>query len=144
MKIVSMTKEHLEGVLVVENNSFTNPWSEESFLSELEKETSINLVALKDEKVVGYAVLSTVLDEGDLLDIAVDENFRRQKIASALFEKIFETALERKLSFITLEVRESSVPAIKLYQSRGFETVGIRKNYYHKPTENAVLMTKYF
>ena len=144
MKIVSMTKEHLEGVLVVENNSFTNPWSEESFLSELEKETSINLVALKDEKVVGYAVLSTVLDEADLLDIAVDENFRRQKIASALFEKIFETALKRKLSFITLEVRESSVPAIKLYQSRGFETVGIRKNYYHKPTENAVLMTKYF
>ena len=85
-----------------------------------------------------------MLDEGNLLDIAVDEKYRRQGIARKLFKELFKVADEKKLSFITLEVRESSTPAISLYEAHGFERVGVRKNYYSKPTENAVLMTKYF
>ncbi|MBQ8056754.1 MAG: ribosomal protein S18-alanine N-acetyltransferase [Ruminococcus sp.] len=144
MIICKMTQEHLCGVMEVEHNSFTHPWSENSFMDEINKDSSFCYVALQNDTVVGFAVLETVLDEGNLLDIAVDEKHRRQGVARELFKELFKVADEKKLSFITLEVRESSIPAISLYEAHGFEKVGVRKNYYSKPTENAVLMTKYF
>lgn len=144
MIICKMTQEHLCGVMEVEHNSFTHPWSENGFVDEIEKESSFCYVALQNDTVVGFAVLETVLDEGNLLDIAVLEKYRRKGVARALFNELLKVADEKKLSFITLEVRESSMPAISLYEAHGFEKVGVRKNYYSKPTENAVLMTKYF
>lgn len=144
MIICKMTHEHLNGVMEVEHNSFTHPWTKSGFIDEMEKESSFCYVALDNDTVVGFAVLETVLDEGNLLDIAVDEKHRRQGIARELFKELLKVADEKKLSFITLEVRESSTPAISLYEAHGFERVGVRKNYYSKPTENAVLMTKYF
>ncbi len=139
-----MEKEHLSGVLKVEESCFTHPWSKESFESELSKSESFKFVALENDEVVGFAILEIVLDEGNLLDIAVDVNHRRKGVARALFEKMLEIAKEKDLSFITLEVRSSSAPAIALYEAMGFEKVGVRKNYYSKPTEDALLMTKYF
>lgn len=144
MIIKRMTQEHLSGVMAVESSSFTHPWSENSFMDEINKDSSLCYVALADDIVVGFAVLETVLDEGNLLDIAVLEKYRRKGVARALFNELLKVADEKKLSFITLEVRESSIPAISLYEAHGFEKVGVRKNYYSKPTENAVLMTKYF
>ncbi len=144
MIVTNMEESHLLEVMEVENSSFTNPWSKESFCEELKKESSYKFVALVGDMVVGFAILDTVLDEGNLLDIAVCENFRRKGVANALISRLFEVASEKDLSFITLEVRESSSPAIALYEKSGFEKVAVRKNYYHKPTENAVLMTKYF
>lgn len=144
MIVENMTDLHLSQVVEIEEKSFTHPWSRESFSEELRKPNSFKFVALMDEKVVGFAILDTVLDEGNLLDIAVDENYRRNGIGRLLMNKLFEVASEKKLSFITLEVRESSLPAISLYEAFGFERVGVRKNYYSKPNENALLMTKYF
>lgn len=144
MIIKVMEEKHLSGVLSVEQKSFTHPWNENSFLEEIKKENSFCFVALENDNVVGFAVLEVVLDEGNLLDIAVDESYRRKGIARELFKELLKVAEEKKLSFITLEVRESSIPAISLYEAHGFEKVGVRKNYYSKPLENAVLMTKYF
>ncbi|MBQ8538848.1 MAG: ribosomal protein S18-alanine N-acetyltransferase [Ruminococcus sp.] len=144
MIIENMSAEHLSSVLKIEEESFSNGWSEQSFCDELKKENSYKFVAVENDEVLGYCVLETVLDEGNLLDIAVSQKHRRKGIAKKLFEKMFEVAYSKKLSFITLEVRESSIPAISLYKALGFETVAVRKNYYSKPTENAVLMTKYF
>lgn len=144
MKVCRMTQLHLDEVLCIEERSFTHPWSKESFSEELEKQGSYKLVALESNKVVGFAVLDTVLDEGNLLDIAVDENYRRKGVARLLMNELFKVAEEKSLSFITLEVRESSLPAIALYETFGFERVGMRKNYYSKPGENALLMTKNF
>ena len=139
----NMTKEHLCAVLSIERDSFTHPWSEGAFVSELEKDSAYCIVATIDDKVVGYAVLGIVLDEGSLLDIAVDKAYRRQGVAKALFDKMSEIAKDCKLSFITLEVRSSSAPAISLYNAMGFERVAVRKNYYSSPVEDAVLMTKF-
>ena len=144
MIIINMEKEHLSGVLKVEESCFTHPWSKESFESELSKSESFKFVALEKDEVVGFAILDIVLDEGNLLDIAVDEKHRRKGVAKKLFEKMLEKAQEKDLSFITLEVRSSSAPAISLYEAMGFERVGVRKNYYSRPTEDALLMTKYF
>lgn len=144
MIIKSMTKQHLGAVLNIERDSFTHPWCESAFVAELEKDQSCCFVATINDEVVGYAVLSIVLDEGSLLDIAVDKAHRRQGVAKGLFDKMFDIAKDNKLSFITLEVRGSSAPAISLYNAMGFEKVAVRKNYYSQPTEDAVLMTKYF
>jgi len=139
-----MQEQHLDAVLDIEENSFSHPWSRVSFEDELKKENSYVFVALEDEKVIGYCVMNVVLDEGNLLDIAVDKNHRRSGVAKELFYKLFEVASEQKLSFITLEVRVSNEGAIKLYDALGFTQVAVRKNYYSKPSEDAVLMTKYF
>ncbi|MBQ8859751.1 MAG: ribosomal protein S18-alanine N-acetyltransferase [Ruminococcus sp.] len=144
MIVEKMTESHLNEVVKIEEKSFTNPWSRESFYEELLKPLSFKFVALENGKVVGFAVLDTVLDEGNLLDIAVDESYRRNGVGRILMNALFEVAKEKSLSFITLEVRESSSPAIALYEAFGFERVGMRKNYYSKPNENALLMTKYF
>lgn len=144
MIVEKMTESHLNEVVKIEEKSFTNPWSRESFYEELLKPLSFEFVALENGKVVGFAVLDTVLDEGNLLDIAVDESYRRLGVGRILMNELFKVANEKSLSFITLEVRESSSPAIALYEAFGFERVGMRKNYYSKPNENALLMTKYF
>lgn len=144
MIIKKMEKEHLSAVVDIEQNSFTHPWSITSFEEELCKQNSHLFVAIDNDTVVGYAVMSTVLDEGSLLDIAVDENYRRKGVAKALFDKLLDVAKEKELAFITLEVRASNKSARALYEALGFECIAVRKNYYSKPSEDAVLMTKYF
>ena len=144
MIIEKMTNEHLPMVMSIERESFTHPWSEESFRSELNKPNSHLFVATENGEVLGYVVLDLVLDEGSLLIIAVDEKHRRKGIAKAFFSELEKTAREKQLSFITLEVRASNESAINLYASQGFTKVAVRKNYYSKPLEDAVLMTKYY
>jgi ribosomal-protein-alanine N-acetyltransferase len=84
----------------------------------------------------------TVLDEGNITNIAVEKSYRRKNGGRMLVQAIVNEANARKLSFLTLEVRLSNLPAIKLYESCGFARVGLRKNYYEHPREDALLMTK--
>ncbi len=144
MKIIKMTKEHLSSVLKLEESIFSSPWREKAFLEELEKDSSYSFLAVCDDEIIGYCVMSTVLDEGSLLLIAVKEDYRRQGVAKALINKLYEVASKKELSFITLEVRVSNESAIRFYEKEGFEKVAQRKHYYSRPIEDAVLMTKYF
>lgn len=139
-----MTKEHIDAVLDIERRSFTHPWTKSSFESAIDNDSAYFFVACDGEKVVGYIGLETVLDEGSLTMLCVDSEYRKQGIAQKLMNALFDTAVSLKLAFVTLEVRESNIPARSLYAKLGFETVAVRKAYYSKPVENAVLMTKYF
>ena len=141
MRIAHMTAEHVPQVAALEKVCFSDPWSEKSVASELENPLSCWLVALDGETVAGYVGSQTVLDETDMMNIAVHPDFRRQGIARALIAELTAKAGENKLAFVTLEVRESNAPAIALYTGAGFAPVGKRKNFYSNPTENAVLMT---
>ena len=85
-----------------------------------------------------------VLDEGDICNVAVFDKFRRRGVATALIQHLVDYAVENQLSFITLEVRESNMGAQKFYETMGFETIGIRKNFYDNPKEHAILMNKTF
>lgn len=144
MQIEKMTSEHLNEVCDIEINSFTHPWSRDSINAEIQNNNTIKYVAIENEKVVGYILLNYVLDEGYLLNVAIDHSFRNQGVATMLFEKIFQEALNMKLSFITLEVRNANIAAINLYKKLGFNEVSRRKDYYHNPVEDAILMTKKF
>ena len=132
---------HVSGIHAIEVECFSDPWPEQSIISQLPDNNHIFLVALDGEAVIGYVGMMYVLDEGYISNVAVTAPYRRQKIADRLINTLIDRANERNLSFVTLEVRESNAPAQTLYAKHGFEVVGLRKNYYTKPKENAVLMT---
>lgn len=128
----------------IEEQSFVHPWSLRSIEQLLEDPNTLVLVAESEEKTVAYAGVNTVVDEGYITNIAVLPAFRGQRIAYALLGKLIEEAKALQLSFVTLEVRPSNKPAVRLYEYFGFIKAGERKNYYTQPTENALLLTKYF
>ena len=140
INIENMKAEHINEVENIEKICFAHPWSRADLEQQLNLDTSHFVVATVDEKVVGYMGLQIFCGEGYVTNVAVLPEYRRQGIAKMLIEK----QLQNEMSFITLEVRESNENARSLYSKFGFIKVGERKNYYSEPTENAILMTKYF
>lgn len=139
MTIVPMAECHLKALAAIENACFHAPWSEKMLREELGK--GIFLVTERDGQAVGYVGCQTVLDEGYITNVAVSPDCRRQGIARALIAELTAQAHTAELTFVTLEARASNAPAIALYEGAGFVRVGVRKNFYTAPTEDAVLMT---
>lgn len=144
-RIVPMTAAHLPQAAALEKLCFpADPWSEALFQAALDNpSTAILLAEGTDGTILGYAVLSVVLDEGNLDNIAVAPDCRRQGVADALLSVLTGFGREH-LALLMLEVRASNGPAIALYEKHGFITVGRRKNYYDAPREDAILMTLEF
>lgn len=138
-----MREEDVEGVLLVENRSFTIPWSRRMFLDELNNPLVLYFVATYDATVVGYAGIWIIADEGHITNIAVDPSWRRQQIATELIQKITNIADGNKLRGLTLEVRAGNTPAISLYKGFGFRVEGRRKAYYRDTQEDALVMWCY-
>lgn len=142
--LTTMTAEHIPQIAALEKTCFSHPWSEELLRQALWNEAAAIVVAEgEDGTVLGYAGVSTVLDEGYIDNVAVNPRFRRQGVADELIAALARFG-RAKLAFLTLEVRASNAPAIALYRKHGFEEAGRRKNYYTKPAEDAVIMTRYF
>lgn len=142
--IVPMDRSHIEQIAALERECFSTPWSE-AMLTEALFDSQASFIVAESEEggVLGYAGLQVVLDEGYIDNIAVEPNARRHGVADELLD-VFCRFGEANLAFLTLEVRASNAPAIALYRKHGFEEAGRRKNYYTKPTEDAVIMTRYF
>lgn len=130
----------IKDIARLDKECFSVPWSESSFLADVNNPLAHYVLAKIDGELCGYCGIYKVLDEGQITNIAVKEKFRRCGIAAKILEKIIEYAKENEIISISLEVRESNVAAISLYKKYGFLPVGLRKNYYHNPTEAAVLM----
>ncbi|MBQ5928223.1 MAG: ribosomal protein S18-alanine N-acetyltransferase [Oscillibacter sp.] len=145
VRIVPMNADHLDEVAELERICFSTPWSRNMLAEELDNMLSAFLVALDDrDRVVGYAGVQVILDEGYITNIAVRPECRRQGIAAKLLQVFMDFAKANQLSFLTLEVRASNYDAIALYGSRGFRSMGRRKNYYEHPREDALIMTREF
>lgn len=145
VQLIPATEEHLPQLTALEQICFpADPWSESVYRAALDNPAVAVLLAQgEDGALLGYAVLSTVLDEGNLDNIAVAPEARRNGVADALLSAL--TAFGREhLTCLMLEVRSSNAPAIALYEKHGFAAVGRRKNYYDAPREDAVLMTLTF
>ena len=145
VRILPMTADHLGEVAELERICFSMPWSRKMLAEELDNALSAFLVALDDEgRVAGYAGLQVVLDEGYITNVAVRPDCRRRGVAGKLLQVFLDFAQGNRLAFLTLEVRASNYDAIALYGSRGFRSVGQRKNYYEHPKEDALIMTREF
>ena len=127
----------------LERRCFSLPWTREQLKGQLPDEHHVFLTALRGEQLLAYVGMMHVLDEGYISNVAVAPEERRQGIGDALIEELMRRAEGLALSFVTLEVRESNLPAAALYEKHGFSPVGRRKNYYELPREDAILMTNY-
>ena len=138
--IVRAGESEIKDIRAVEEASFSRPWSEEALRSELQNGRSALFVAKDGDRIVGWAGMTWVLDEGSVSDIAVLPAFRRQGLGRALTEALIEECRGLSLSCLLLEVRVSNAPAIALYRSLGFTDVGRRPRFYEDPREDALLM----
>ena len=140
--IVDTRPEHLDDILLMEQQCFSVPWTRDQLAAQMSDSMYIFLAA-EDEsgRAVGYVGLMYVLDEGYISNVAVSPSRRREGIADMLLTELYARAKAKKLSFLTLDVRESNAPAQSLYKKHGYTEVGMRKGYYSLPKEDAVLMT---
>lgn len=141
-QIEKMQKTHIDDVLDICAHSFATPWSRTSFLNELNNVFANYLVAIHNNKVIGFAGTWIILDESHITNIAVSPNFRKMGVGKKLLEALVNQGISKGVVAFTLEVRESNIAAQNLYSSHGFITEGIRKNYYEDNKENALIMWK--
>ena len=137
-----MKAEHVPQVAQLEKLCFADPWSEMSIASELRSIWSYWVVAVRDNEVVGYIGSQSSIDESDVMNVAVHPDWRRQGIAEQLIENLIGELKNRGSKALMLEVRASNAPAIALYEKLGFRQVGLRKNYYRNPKEDALILRK--
>ena len=141
--IKRMTNAHVSHVAELETLCFGSAaWSEKSITSELSNELALWLVAEEEDCVLGYVGSQTVFPETDMMNIAVHPDYRRRGIAEQLVVRLVEELKARGNHSLMLEVRVSNEPARKLYEKLGFQQVGLRKNYYRNPKEDACILRK--
>jgi ribosomal-protein-alanine N-acetyltransferase len=145
VEIIAMKQEHIDEVLAVEEACFHIPWTRADFQREInENKMAIYRVAVINGKIVGYAGMWHVVNEGQITNVAVLPEYRRYGIGNAMMEEFIKIAQDCEMIGITLEVKISNFPAQKLYTKFGFKPEGFRKNYYKDTNEDAIIMWKYF
>lgn len=138
--IREMQEHDIPEILEIERISFSSPWSEEAFLSEINKSYSVTRVAVSGNIIIGYICVNYVLDECHILNLAVHPDCRRKGMATVLMKKVLRELRQKDCRFFYLEVRMSNMGAQRFYERFGFRFVGIRKKYYMSPVEDAALM----
>lgn len=143
MTIEPMTVDDISQVAEIERQIFSIPWSEKAFKDSMESDNTIYIVAKEDNNVAGYAGMYLSFEEGNITNVAVNPLSRRKGIGEKIVRDILNRAYEKGVRDVFLEVRETNSAAIALYEKIGFKEEGIRKNFYEKPKENALIMWKH-
>lgn len=143
INIRRMEEKDLDRIMEIEKDSFTTPWTKESFLLEITKnQLARYIVAEIDDVVVGYGGIWIIIDEGHITNIAVESKYRGMGIGNHLVEGLILLCRSLFVNAITLEVRESNIVAQNLYKKYGFVEEGIRPKYYADDNEDAIIMWK--
>jgi [ribosomal protein S18]-alanine N-acetyltransferase len=140
-----LTLADLAAIERIERRAYPTPWSRSMFAGEIAKQSSICLGAIDGEgagRLAGYMIISRYADAWHIMNIAIDEDYRRRGIATQLLNRLFELTSTDDRRGYTLEVRVSNAHAIKLYESLGFVARGIRRAYYTDNREDALIMWK--
>ena len=136
-----MSLNHLENIKDTLYSEFDNFWTISTLKNELENSNTYYIIAKIDEEIVGFGGLNKILDEMQLNYIVTKKNKRNLGIASKILDNLISFANTKNITFITLEVNEKNLIAIKLYEKFGFKQIGLRKKYYNN-IDNAILMQK--
>ncbi len=136
--------DDLDGIIEVENMSYTNPWTGSMLKSSLIDPKSLNFITVDQtgNKIVGFILNLLIMDELHVLNIAVIPSYRRSGIGSSLMETSIKTAEQLGVNAFFLEVRRSNVSALTLYIKQGFSVIGVRRGYYSDNREDALVMKK--
>ena len=138
-----MTVDDIAQVAEIERQIFSIPWTEKAFRDSMESDNTIYIVAKENDNVAGYAGMYLSFEEGNITNVAVNPLSRRKGIGEKIVRDILNRAYEKGVRDVFLEVRETNSVAIALYEKIGFKEEGIRKNFYDKPRENALIMWKH-
>lgn len=142
LQIRPMTLEDTEQAAQIEKACFSMPWSEEALKESLLSGRSFYLAAQWGEHIIGECGVHFVCGEGEITNVAVLPRYRQCGIAAALISELLKQGKQLGIQAYTLEVRAGNVPAVRLYEKFGFKTEGIRRNFYEKPREDAMIMWK--
>lgn len=143
MKLRSMKIEDLDKVTAIEASSFSIPWSKDAFEGAILQDNYCIIVAVSDDDesdILGYCCFYYVMDEAEIPTVCVRNDMRKMGVGTEMLQGLLKKAEELKLSSVYLEVRVSNEPAKGLYKKLGFEESGIRKNFYERPREDAIVM----
>lgn len=139
-----MQIEDLDKIIKIENDCFSTPWTKEGFEEAIGRSYCCFITAkTKNGEIAGYCGMYQSDTEADITNVAVDKNFRRMGIAKKMVAELMRLGNLAGVKDFTLEVRVGNEPAINLYNKLGFQTVGIRKNFYRNPVEDANIMWFY-
>jgi len=137
----AMHEADLPAIAVIERQLFSSPWSEELFREDLDQEYALSLVLTDGETIAGYVITFLVLDEMHIANVAIAPAYQRRGIAFEVLRRLLTAGRRMHYFLAHLEVRQSNLGAIALYERLGFAKVGLRKNYYENEHEDAVLMS---
>ena len=140
--IRAMEADDFDRVAKIEQSVFSLPWSKKSIQEAAQTESNIYLVCLEDGQIAGYCGVWTVFGEGNITNVCVAPEFRQRGVAYALLKEMERIGVEREITIYFLEVRESNVHARHLYEKLGYQEIGMRKHFYERPVENAIVMSK--
>ena len=138
-----MRDADVERVAQIESSAFSTPWKATTFRNLLDRPGAVLLVLEATQApVAGYAVLWCIQDQGELANIAVIPDLRNRRLGAHLLDQVMNEARGRNVESLYLEVRVSNFRARSMYASRGFEEIGVRRDYYEKPREDARVLMK--
>lgn len=140
--IRTMAKEDLDEVEAIEKSAFSVPWSRASLEDAMNMPDNVYIVCEENGRIAGYCGMWTVFGEGNIVSVAVEEHCRKRGIALDMMKELEKKGIEKKVDIFFLEVRKSNYGAISLYEKAGFRNVGVRRNFYEKPCEDALIMSK--
>lgn len=136
-----MEERDVKEIAKLASLSFSEPWSEKAYIQTLYNPLYLSLVTYKDDEFLGFADVTSVCGEASLNNIAVKEEYRQKGVATSLINTLIDKLKENGIVSLTLEVRPSNTPAISLYKKIGFKVCGRRRDFYKKPTEDALILT---
>lgn len=142
--IENLNLTHIEEICDIEKRCFSDAWSRQSFIDEIDNENSVFIVVKKEDKIVAYSGFWYIVDDAQIMNVAVDIAYKGMKISHILMKEMIQRARDKNMATMSLEVRVSNEIAINLYKGYGFEIVGVRKQYYQDNKEDAYIMFKYF
>lgn len=142
MLIRKMTEKDVPQVAALEAANFSMPWSEQAFYEQLEKNNVLYMVAEKEGQIIGVCGYMESYGEADICNVSVDKAYNNRGVATTMLKDLMAEGSRRGISAFTLEVRAGNAAAIHLYEKMGFMKEGLRRGFYERPREDAIIMWK--
>ena len=139
-RVRRMTLEDLAQVVKLEEATFSLPWSVKGFEEALAREENCFLVIQDEDEILGYCGYYKVFEEAEIMNVCIREDRRGEGLGRIMMEELLNTAKETGVKTVVLEVRVSNAPAIRLYENLNFVSLGVRKDFYEMPREDAEIM----